>query len=156
MKARMLFPTLLAAATALAAAPETEKAPDGDLARLQGKWTTSAGPQKDIPVILTIQGRAVVVDLKTPQWLKIRVKGEIKIDDKARPRTLDWVHFSAIDGQDMPEVLAIYELDGDVLKVCNGGPNNGRPTEFKPGEGALADVLTFHRRKDETKTEGAG
>ena len=79
--------------------------------------------------------------------MTIQAKGEISLHEADRPRGLDWVKFTALDGQDMPEVLAIYELDGDTLRVCNGGPNNDRPKEFKPGDGALADVVVFRREK---------
>jgi uncharacterized protein (TIGR03067 family) len=138
---------LSSAALVAASPPPRDKAPQGDLAKIQGRWQTSAGPKHDIPVVVEFRGDRVTVDLTTPQGLKIRAEGKVKLDEKARPRALDWVEFTALDGQDMPEVLAIYEFDGETLKVCNGGPNNARPTEFKAGEGALADVVVFRRPK---------
>ena len=140
----LLFSILLslaAVATTTAADPPRE----GDLARLQGRWTAQAGPQRDIQVTLDIDGQQATVGIHTPKGLTFRVHGELRINEKLTPRTLDWVNFTGLDEQDLPDIPAIYELDGETFKVCNGGPNNGRPTEFKPGDGILADVVIFTR-----------
>jgi hypothetical protein len=42
-------------------------------------------------------------------------------------------------------VEAIYELDGDTLKVCLGDKGIARPTEFKSAEKVI--VMTFKRMK---------
>ena len=91
----------------------------------------------------------------TPEGEKRTIKGELKIDDKARPKTIDWVKFKAPDGEDLPDNLAIYELDGDTFKVCNGGPNNPRPTELKAGDEGPPNLMIFKRQKDETPAKGA-
>lgn len=138
----------------LAAAPDAidrgTHAPD-DLARLQGRWTTRAGPRGKIPVVLDVEGRKVTVRFTTPQGLKIKAEGAIRLNEQAAPKALDWVEFSTPDGQDLPDVLGIYEFDGDALRVCNGGLNDARPAEFRPGEGLLAAVLVF---KKEAKADG--
>jgi uncharacterized protein (TIGR03067 family) len=126
-------------------------AADNDLAKLQGVWTTRAGPNKDIPVSIEIRGSVVTVRVAITKRRSIQAKGELVIDSAAAPKTLDWVKFTGRDDQEFPEILAIYELNGDILRICNGGPNNGRPCEFKAGEGALADVLTFKREKPAEK-----
>jgi uncharacterized protein (TIGR03067 family) len=120
---------------------------EGDLARLQGRWTTSAGPRRNIHVVLDIQGHKATVGITTPQGVKLQVRGELRLNDRVTPRALDWVRFSGLDEQELPNIAAIYELDGPTFKVCNGGPNNARPTEFKPGENLLADVHVFQRAK---------
>ena len=117
----------------------------GDLARLQGCWSTTAGPRRDIGVALTVEGSEVKVRITLPRGGVLNAAGELRIDETTVPHALDWVHFRGLDGQDLPDIPAIYEFDGDTLRVCNGGPNNARPEEFKPGEGLLADVLTFRR-----------
>ncbi len=124
-----------------------EKAPSGDLAKLQGRWSAKAGPKRDIAVELEVAGCRAHVRIKTPQGGSITVKGEIKLDETVKPHALDWIKFNGYDDHELPEIAAIYELRGDVFKVCNGGPNNNRPTEFKPGEGLLADLLEFQRVK---------
>ena len=42
-------------------------------------------------------------------------------------------------------LLGIYTLEGNRFTVCNGGLNRSRPTEFKPGDGILAEVVVFER-----------
>src|SRR5262249_49164339 len=113
----------------------------------QGQWTTHAGARRNIVVLLDIQGCKASVDIKTPQGLKFQVQGELRINDRVKPRTLDWVKCTGLDEQDLPDIPAIYELDGQTFKVCNGGPNSARPTEFKPGESVLADLHVFERVK---------
>jgi uncharacterized protein (TIGR03067 family) len=128
------------------AAPAPEPMIQGDLARLQGTWTTQAGPKHAFPVAVEIRGCSVTVTVTPPVGPKIEAVGEIQVDESASPKRLDWVRFTTIDGeQPFPEIAAIYELDGDVLRICNGGPNNPRPSDFTPGDGVLADVLTFRR-----------
>jgi hypothetical protein len=56
-----------------------------------------------------------------------------------------WNGFATPEGIPIPEIPAIYRIEGDTLVVCNGGPNGLRPREFRPGDGALADLLTLER-----------
>ena len=143
MKTRILA-TLFALPFLLAAGPAE---PTGDLAKLQGRWVASAGRKHEIPVTLEIRGSNVTLDLATPLGIKIHAEGQVKIDESARPKTLDWVGFTSAEGQDLPEILSIYVLDGDALKLANSGPNNPRPKEFVPGEGVLSGVVEFTRHK---------
>jgi uncharacterized protein (TIGR03067 family) len=142
---RSLLSALFVSALVVATAPAADFTPAGDLARLQGRWTTRAGPRRDIQVVLEVEGHQVRLGITTPLGLAIRVQGEVAIDETAAPRTLDWTKLSGLDGQDLPDVPAIYEIQGDAFRVCNGGPHGNRPTEFKAGEGLLADLLTFER-----------
>ena len=51
-------------------------------------------------------------------------------------------------------VSAIYEVDGDLLKVCMANkPNSPRPEEFKADRSQSVTVKTYKRVKDETKHE---
>jgi uncharacterized protein (TIGR03067 family) len=120
---------------------------EGDLARLQGRWVTRAGAKREVRVTLDVQGRNATVDIATPQGLKVRVRGEIRVDETTSPRALDWVRFTGLDDTELPDIPAIYEIKGGSFRVCNGGPNSARPSEFKPGEGVLADVHVFEREK---------
>lgn len=119
----------------------------GDLAKFQGRWVTHAGERGKLVVTVAFEGTQATVDVVTPQGLKVRVKGEVRIDDSVSPHRLDWVNFNGADSIDLTEIPAIYEWKGDALRVCNGGPNNARPTEFKRGDGVLADVHVFERVK---------
>ena len=117
----------------------------GDEARLQGKWEARAGSDREYLVALDVVGDRVAVQITTPQGLKIRAKGEIRLDQTTSPRRLDWVKLMAGDLQALPEVQGVYKLEDDALIMCNGGFNGSRPTEFVAGDGPLAEVLTFRR-----------
>lgn len=106
----------------------------GDLAKLQGKWSAMVGPEKNIPLVVVFKGNSASFKL-TVQGEEREFAGEIKLDESAKPhKTIDWVKFKRPNGEDAPENLGIYEFDGKDLKICNGGPGNERPTEFKPGD----------------------
>ena len=62
-----------------------------DLGRLQGSWTALAGTHRDIRVVLEVKGRSVTVAITTPQGLDFQVEGELKLDQKTSPRSLDLV-----------------------------------------------------------------
>ena len=117
----------------------------GGLARMQGRWTTRAGERRDLRVSIEIRGSEVSVEVETPQGAKLEARGEVRVNDKVTPATLDWVGFTSADTIELPEIPAIYELSGGRLTVCNGGPNNPRPTQFKRGSGVLADLHVFER-----------
>jgi uncharacterized protein (TIGR03067 family) len=118
----------------------------GDLAQLQGHWVAKAGPKKGLVVDLQIDGRMAKVKVTTPQGVSLQAQGEIRLDARSAPKSLDWINFTTLDDERIPEMLAIYELEGERFRVCNAGPNNARPTEFKPGEGILADLVVFERK----------
>ncbi|WP_435015465.1 TIGR03067 domain-containing protein [Tundrisphaera sp. TA3] len=126
-------------------APAVEPAPSGDLARLQGGWVANAGPNGEFRVRLDVEGRRVKVKIALPGGLSLAASGELSVDESASPRSLDWVRFSAPDGSELPEIQGIYEFKDGSLRVCNGGPNNGRPTTFTDGDGPLASVVLFER-----------
>jgi uncharacterized protein (TIGR03067 family) len=146
---------LLAAPPAPTRADDKDK-PKGDLARLQGTWTTKAGREGNIPVVLRIEGRAVTVKFTNPQGQDIEIKGQVAVDDAAKPhKTIDWVKFTNPMGEDAPDNLGIYTFeDDDTVKVCNGGPGNERPAEFKAGEGGPPQLFVM-KREAAKKGDGA-
>ncbi|WP_165072192.1 TIGR03067 domain-containing protein [Paludisphaera rhizosphaerae] len=117
----------------------------GDLAKLQGKWETQAGASRELRVTLEFTGKQAHVVIHTPQGLKIKARGEIRIDESTSPKRVDWVGFSAGDFQAIPEIQGVYKLEGEALILCNGGFNGARPVDFAPGDGPLADVVAFRR-----------
>ena len=132
----------------------TETRAAGDLARLQGRWVTRAGARHNIVVVLNVEGTKATVDIRTPQGLKFHAAGELRINESVAPRALDWVGFTGLDSQDLPDIPAIYQIDGETFKVCNGGPNSPRPSEFKPGENVLADIHVFERAVTDLRGSG--
>ena len=82
----------------------------------------------------------------------------MKLDETTSPRRLDWIKFTGADQQEFPPVLGIYTVEGDRFTVCNGGLNGSRPSEFKPGDGILAEVVVFERERAvaDAKANGSG
>ncbi len=72
-------------------------------------------------------------------------KGNVKMNASAKPKTLD------ITGTDGPNkgktIKAIYERDGDTLRICYDASGKGRPTEFKTKEGTQLFLVTYKREK---------
>jgi uncharacterized protein (TIGR03067 family) len=124
-----------------------EPAVTGDLARLQGQWTAMFGREKNIPMVVTVKGATVTLSITRPDAPPYESKGEIKLDETARPqKTIDWTGFIGRDGTEAPPNLGIYLLNGDAFTVCNGGPGRARPTEFKASEGGPQQLITLHRK----------
>jgi uncharacterized protein (TIGR03067 family) len=120
---------------------------DNDLARLQGRWTARAGARREVRVVLEIKGSKATATIKTPHGARLLLTGEVKLDETTSPRRVDWSKFTGADQQDFPPLLGIYSLKGDRFTVCNGGLNGARPSEFKPGDGILAEVVVFERER---------
>jgi uncharacterized protein (TIGR03067 family) len=72
-------------------------------------------------------------------------RGTVKVNRKAKPKELD------ITGTEGPNkgktILAIYERDGDTLRVCYDLGGKGRPTEFKTRTGTQLFLVTYKREK---------
>lgn len=134
----------LSATSGLAADP-----PAGDDEAMQGEWTIES---------LTFHGN-VVESSELSTWRRIVEKNhaiwkrgeevllelDIKFDAALKPKTLDsTVASGAEKGQ---TALAIYELDGDTLRVCFADPGQARPTEFSSNAGSLQGLYTAKRIK---------
>lgn len=132
----------LAVVAAVGAAPASS---DGDLSRLQGRWETKVGLRKATVVALEIKGNAVAATISTPQGRTIQADGELRLDETTTPKALDWVKFTTLDGEEVPEMRAIYRLEEGRLYIRSGGFNDDRPTQFDAGEGVWANVLIFQR-----------
>ena len=71
--------------------------------------------------------------------------GTVKQDAKAKPKTLD------ITGTEGPNtgktILAIYEHNGETLRVCYDLGGKDRPKEFATKEGTQQFLVTYKRQK---------
>ncbi len=152
---RVSMPILLVLLGLNVHAAEEAVSRDGDLNRLQGRWTAKAGARHEIHVVIEVRGRGICAAIKTPQGLDFQVQGELKLDETTSPRSLDWKKLIGPDQQPLPEIAAVYKIDGDTFTVCNGGFLGARPKEFKPGEGVLADVVVFHRLESKDAQAGS-
>jgi uncharacterized protein (TIGR03067 family) len=72
-------------------------------------------------------------------------EGTVQLRPDKKPKAMD------ITGTKGPNkdrtMLAIYELDGDLLKVCYALKGNTRPTEFKTQAGTQLFLVTYKRSK---------
>ena len=121
-------------------------AKDGDA--IQGTWSPTAAElagekfpdevRKTIKLVIKDDNYTVTIGTKVDQ-------GTVKLNSSAKPKALD------ITGTDGPNkgktMLAIYELDGDTLRVCYDLSGKSRPTEFKTKEGTQLFLVTYKRAK---------
>jgi uncharacterized protein (TIGR03067 family) len=112
--------------------------------KLDGTWSVQSvlrDPREDNSsegkgLRIIVNGDKVVA--KLPDNDKPVGTATIKRDPKPEPKALDIL----TDGNKVT-VPAIYEVEGDTLRVCVSPPGKGRPTEFasKPGSGHTLVVL---------------
>ena len=126
--------------------------PKGDLAKVQGTWTAKIGPEKNIPITLTIKDDKTELKLTGPGGVEVKLTATIKIDEKASPKSYDLSNLTAPDGNELPDIKAIYKLDGDTWTTCSGGPGNDRPTKFEAGDEGPPNLTVWTRVKEEKTT----
>jgi uncharacterized protein (TIGR03067 family) len=72
-------------------------------------------------------------------------QGTVKVNPAAKPKEMD---ITGTDGPNKGKIfLAIYEQDGDTLRICYDLSGKGRPTEFKTKEGTQLFLVTYKREK---------
>jgi uncharacterized protein (TIGR03067 family) len=136
----------LTLALSFALAARGDDAKDGDA--LQGAWLPSSAEigGKPFPDEVRKTIKLVVKDDKYTVTVGKEVdQGTVKLNPAAKPKEMD------ITGTDGPNkgktILAIYERDGDTLRVCYDLSGKSRPTEFKTKEGAPLFLVTYKREK---------
>jgi len=135
----------LVLAVSLAARDEDKK--DGDA--LQGTWLPSTAEfgGKKFPDEIRKAMKLVVKDDKytVTAGKEGTDKGTVKLNPAAKPKEMD------ITGTDGPNkgktFLAIYEQDGDTLRICYDLSGKSRPKEFKTKEGTQLFLVTYKREK---------
>jgi uncharacterized protein (TIGR03067 family) len=133
-------------ALAVAVAPTLVRA-DGDADKLKGKWSAKVGPNQDVPITIEFKDKSLEIAIETGDGQNLTIHGEYKLDEKAKPKTIDFLNFKSDDGNAHEDNKGIYELTGDTLKICTGGPGNTRPTEFFPAEEGGRGTITLSRVK---------
>ena len=115
---------------------------------LQGTWMPTAAEVSENPfgeATLKIM-KLVVEGDKYAVTVGISVDlGTVRIDPAAKPMTMDII---STDGPNRGKTfLAIYELNGDTLRVCYDLTGKVRPTEFKTRKGEPLFLATYKRAK---------
>jgi uncharacterized protein (TIGR03067 family) len=131
-----------------------DKPLEGDLGKIQGKWSTMVGPEKTIPMTLEVKGTELTIQVTPPQGAgrAYTIKGEIKLDESPKPKAMDWTKLKS-NGKAGEDIQSIYELDGDNLKILGAGPGKARPAAFKnenPSDSRDRSMV-FKREKEESK-----
>jgi uncharacterized protein (TIGR03067 family) len=76
---------------------------------------------------------------------KVVDQGTIKLDSSAKPKKMET---TGTDGPNKGRTfLAIYERDGDTLKICYDISGKNHPTEFKTKEGTQLFYVVYKREK---------
>ena len=114
--------------------PKADTAPE-ELKKLQGTWQVvsietrrKARPEGEVNGLkLAIKGDSSAFEKDGKPVVGI---GKLSIDPSKKPKTIDIAVTGAPeDPRGTFTILGIYELDGDSLRMCWGGPK--RPTEFR-------------------------
>ena len=115
---------------------------------LDGTWLPSSAEVGGMKIPDEVR-KSIKLVIKGDQYTvtvgKLLDKGTAKSNASAKPKELD------ITGTDGPNkgktFLAIYERDGDTLRVCYDLSGENRPTEFKTKEGTQLFLATYKREK---------
>ena len=146
MKAKTI-PCICLAMILLTAASWSQNAAD-ERKLLQGTWLPTAAEVSENPfgeATLKIM-KLVVEGDKYNVTVGISVDiGTIRIDPAAKPKTMDII---GTEGPNKGKTfLAIYELNGDTLRICYDLTGKVRPTEFKTRKGEALFLATYKRAK---------
>ncbi len=141
------IPCVCMALILCAAAVWSQDAAD-DRKLLQGAWLPTAAELAENPFDeATLKSMKLVIDgdKYTVTVGKAIDKGTTKIDPAAKPKTMDII---GAEGPNKGKTfLAIYELNGDTLRVCYDLSGKARPSEFKTEKGKLLFLATYKRTK---------
>ncbi|MGE3805096.1 MAG: TIGR03067 domain-containing protein [Gemmataceae bacterium] len=144
----MRWYTLATFALLLSLAPAARSDEDKDSKSLQGTWLAQTAELggKPFPDEIRKTIKLTLEDGKyTVSVAKNLDKGTVKLDPVAKPKAMD------ITGTEGPnrgrKYLAIYELDGDTLKICYDLSGKARPNEFKSTAGSQLFLVTYQREK---------
>jgi uncharacterized protein (TIGR03067 family) len=106
-----------------------------DSAALQGTWLPAAAELggKPFPDEIRKTIKLVVKEDKYTVTVGTKLdKGSVKLNSSAKPKRMD---ITSSEGPNKDKTFkAIYEIDGDTLKVCYELAGGDYPTEFKSTE----------------------
>jgi uncharacterized protein (TIGR03067 family) len=134
----------------VSAAPEDSgtkgpKLPAADLDQLQGEWRLESGVRegKEMPAEMRRLFKCIIQANKftiTREGKPVE-EGTLNLDATARPKTID---FDLGKGK-WP--LGIYEVNGEIYKVCYASTGKDRPDDFTAKEGSGRTLSVWRRIK---------
>ncbi len=134
----LAFVALLLPATPRPAGAEDKV--EGDLKKIQGKWSAPAGDGGK--VTYTVKGDKLKVVAPSRSY-----EITLKLDPEAKPdRTIDFQIDEAPDDSKGKTSKGIYKFDGDKFVFCFA-PQGDRPTKYET-EGYEKIVVTLTPEKD--------
>ncbi|WP_169974707.1 TIGR03067 domain-containing protein [Tautonia rosea] len=119
--------------------------PADDLASLQGTWRAEAGPTGEVIITLTIEGDRFVRVVETSPRTSFTFRGRLRLDESAKPGTLDWVEIVGPGDEPRADMLGLYQLDGDAFIICSAAPGAARPDALAAGRGLYPSLQTYSR-----------
>lgn len=130
-----------------AADPRQPKKVDEEAKAMEGTWelvSAEVGGQK-LPDEVVKTFTLVLADGKyTVKSSSPDDKGTVRLDPTKKPKELD---VTGVEGPNKGKTFpAIYELDGDSLKVCYDLAGKKRPTGFKSAPGTKHFLATYKRK----------
>lgn len=135
-------------AIVIALAGGTLRADEKDLKALDGDWTPQSGELGGAKFPDEIL-KTIKLEMKDGKYTvavgKQLDKGTIKIDGSKKPKEMD---ITGAEGPNKGKIFpAIYELDGDMLKICYDLSGKERPKTFKTETGTMALLVIYKRAK---------
>ncbi len=119
---------------------------NAEMEKFQGVWRNESviGPHGEVPKenlknrSLLIEGNKFVRKANGKTFME----GRFAIDTTGKQKILVMI---PTDRREAAQVWALYEIEGDTLKICYELLGVGRPTEFKAGD--TQSVAVYKRQK---------
>jgi uncharacterized protein (TIGR03067 family) len=128
--------------------PAVKSDDEKDSDSLQGTWLPSSAELGGQPFPEEVRKTIKLVikdDKYTVTVGKTVDQGTIKLNSSAKPKEMD------ITGTDGPNkgktILAIYERDGDTVRICYDLSGKSHPTEFKTKADTQLFLVEYKRQK---------
>ncbi len=135
----LALPLLIATFAGLLSADDKDKV-EGDLKKIQGKWTTPSGSGDTVTYTFDGKKLKVVAPSRTYEMT-------VTLDPEAKPEKS--IDFKIVEGPDDAKgntSKGIYKLDGEKFVFCFA-PQGDRPTKFEM-EGYEKILTTLTKAKD--------
>jgi uncharacterized protein (TIGR03067 family) len=145
----MRMVAVLAAVCLLVGADDSQDAAKKDLAKMQGEWSMVSGERDGQPLGTEIventkrvaKGDEVTILVNGDVYFKAKVT----LDPGKKPKAID---YTMTEGENKDKKqLAIYEMNGDSIKICSAAPGTERPTDFTAKEGSNRTLSVWKRDK---------